>query len=85
MSDKRYSQLILAESKDVQVSAVIGAINDLTAAKQATVASVMVGCAGLLGQCIAMADPTIAPEMRAAIADLIDGFAMQSVVKASVF
>jgi hypothetical protein len=74
MSDKRYSQLIITEAKDAQVAAVIRTVSEMTLRKQVNAAAVLVACSEILAQSIVKADPSIAPEFRAAIIELIDSF-----------
>jgi hypothetical protein len=72
-----WAKVIRDGARDDQTRAVIGAINHLTRLNLANRAAVIMGCAQVLGQNIS-GEPEIAKEMRDAIMELVDGFAMQS-------
>lgn len=80
MDSKLWAQIIISKATDEEISVVIGRINDATISGDVSRASVIVGCAQVLAQCIAGADADISQEVRAGIISLIDGFAMQVAV-----
>ncbi|HEY4153525.1 MAG TPA: hypothetical protein VGM38_09410 [Pseudolysinimonas sp.] len=77
---KEWARAIQNGATELQVRAVICAINRLTGSQRTNGAAVMVACAQILGQSIADAGPDIASEMRAGLLTLVDGFAMQVAV-----
>ena len=72
-----WAKLIREGAPNHQTRAVVMAINELTRSHQTNRAAVIMGCAQILGQNIS-GEPEIAKEMRVAILELVDGFAMQS-------
>jgi hypothetical protein len=62
---------------------IVRSINEATANRRANRGDVMVACASILAQSIVSAGPDDAADMRAGIAALIDGFAMQLAVGGS--
>jgi|GEM_PF-6477590 len=72
-----WTKVIREGASDDQTQAVIGTINHLTRLNLANRAAVIMGCAQILGQNIA-GDPSIAKEMRDAILELVDGYAMHA-------
>lgn len=77
---QHWAAAIQRGAPDEQVFAIIDAINVLTAAGNANRAALMVAAAQLLAQSITAAPRNIAPDIRAGIMVLIDGFAMQFAV-----
>ena len=71
------AQKLLQYAEDKEVSDVIIAINKITLANGANVASISVACCQLLAQIISRSDQ-VAAEMRAGIMTLIDGYAMEA-------
>lgn len=86
MSDSthRWASVIRRAIRDDAVDLVIKTINGLTgSAGSINNASLMSACAQILAQSITKAPPDIAPEVRAGIMELIDGYAMQDAVSRS--
>lgn len=74
---QEWAAIIRRGARDSEIKAVIAALNDLTADRRANQGAVIVACSMVLGQAVVNGGPEIAAEMRAGIASLIEGFAMQ--------
>jgi len=78
---QHWADVIAASTTDAEATAVVNAINKVTASGQANPASVMMACVQILSQSITRADPLIAREVRAGILAMIDNFAMEFAVQ----
>jgi hypothetical protein len=78
MLAQRWAATIRSGASDNQVELVIRAVNELTTARRANRAAVIVACAQILAQNIAESGPGLASDIRSGIGALVEGFAMQS-------
>ena len=76
---QEWAEVVRDGSSEGGVKRVIGAVNDETRCRLANRADVIVACAQILGQNIA-GEPEVAREIRAAIMEMVDGYAMHSAV-----
>lgn len=74
---RHFAKVIREGCEAWQVRGVIDEINALSRAHRANRAAIIMACAQILGQNIS-GEPEVAKEMRAAILELVDGFAMHS-------
>jgi hypothetical protein len=81
LDGRHWANSFRAGSHDDEAAAIVDAVNMITTAGHANVASVVLACSQMLAQTIAHAGPEIAPEVRAAILTLIDDYAMRYAVE----
>jgi hypothetical protein len=77
---QEWAAMIRSGAGSGDASAIIDAINRMTAARQAYRGAVMLACAQVLAQSIVEAGPDRAPGIRSGIMALIDGFATQAAI-----
>lgn len=74
----RWSTFIRKDSSQRGVESLISAINQETGSQTANQADVMVACSQVLGQCIALGGESLSLELRQAIIDMIDEYALET-------
>lgn len=76
--EQKWGLSIRRRAPETEIRAIVDVVNKLTASGLVSRAAIIVACAQILAQNITGAPPDVAPEIRAGILALVDGFAMQS-------
>lgn len=80
---QEWARVIRDGTSDEQVVQIIQVLNALTHQRKARCGALIVACSQVLAQVITQAPLDVAPEIRAGILSLIDGYAMQSATQES--